>query len=152
MNKSRPVTEDDWPAIVALEKECFPDRAWSRKDYEAEMVLGAEGLVIGEPAVAAIWFQRNEIVSLAVTKKWRGLGLARRLLWDALDLIESKQEDCCPNPNREYLYGDAFLYVKPELIDALNLYLNVGFKPVKWDQNYYDKNDGGLLMVKKLRP
>lgn len=84
-------------------------------------------------------FTRLNLVSIGVDEKWRGLGIARRLINVVL-------EKATENPNIERVYG----HVRGSNKSALGLYKKAGFN-VKKEGIYKDDKDTKYEFYKRIR-
>jgi len=81
-----------------------------------------------------------QIVSLAVSKNSRRMGLANKLMNQAMEF------------SKDMGINKVFLQVSVMNFPAQSLYLSFGFKPTKWLKGYYkDEGEDALVMVYEFR-
>lgn len=135
-------SDEEWDMLLNIERVCFPDAPWTRKDYEKLMKESdamAHLLVLANGTYAGcFWVTDNEITSLSVLPEYRGKHFGDLLLKNALLIIKTKG------------YIAATLDVDPALITAQRLYIKYGFTPVSYDPTFYSKHRGAIRMEKKL--
>lgn len=120
----RPVAEDDLAALEVLDKEVFKDVAYSmlylkslyllfRKTWwvaEYQGDLAGYALVCPDSDNAEAW-----LMGLAVSERYQGGGLGRRLMSRAMELMMEAQ------------VSDAYITVRPDNRAAYRLYRRFGF-------------------------
>jgi len=139
----RGMTVADLTGVCELEQELFT-MPWPRASFLYEIsgndrsfsIVGVEDDEVVAYAIA--WFVCDElhIGNIAVTGKWQGRGLGRRLLEHML--IEAGK--------REIAF--ATLEVRASNVRAINLYRRYGFKGIAIRKNYYtDNREDALIMM-----
>ena len=148
MIKYRPATLSDFNAVEAIENECFKE-PYSAEDlyYEFKgnpvnkiIVAEEDGLVVGFIDFL-ITFNSSTIMQVAVTKEFRGKGIATQLL--------SEMEKSFPK-NIDDIVESITLEVRERNEAAKNLYLKNGYKVVVIKSNYYKDGDNAIYMIKRV--
>lgn len=140
---ARPAVEEDFDQILAIEHLCYPE-PWTeghfyqelRKPYSRVLVLTddeTDSVVLG---YIVYWMQVEGVSlhNLAVDPKWRGLGLARRMLQI---MINETVRDEIPK---------ILLEVRETNRAAIKLYQSVGFKATHTRQKFYKNGDAAVVM------
>ena len=148
MIKYRLATLSDFNAVEAIENECFKE-PYSAEDlyYEFKgnpvnkiIVAEEDGLVVGFIDFL-ITFNSSTIMQVAVTKEFRGKGIATQLL--------SEMEKSFPK-NIDDIVESITLEVRESNEAAKNLYLKSGYKVVVIKSNYYKDGENAIYMIKRL--
>ncbi len=138
-------TPRDAPAIAALHAASFR-RGWSEDEVERllldRQVLGHRALA--GRAMAGFILSRfaageAEILSVAVDRRWRGKGLARRLLELHMRRLAGLGMD------------KVFLEVEEDNVPARRLYDRAGFREVGRRDGYYPREAGSAASALVLR-
>ncbi|WJV51287.1 ribosomal protein S18-alanine N-acetyltransferase [Streptomyces flavofungini] len=150
----------DIDAVLALEKELFPDDAWSRGmfwselahargpgstrrylvAYEGERLVGYGGLAVagsdsdGGAAVAA------DVQTIAVARDHWGSGLGARLLTELLRHATAFEAT------------EVMLEVRVDNIRAQKLYERFGFEPIGFRRGYYQPGNVDALVMRLSDP
>ena len=126
-----PMTRDDIPALVELEKQCF-SKPWTYEGFAAELENSAAHFLtakLGGNIVGYIGFQavldEGYVDNVAVSPECRRQGIAKALLTEAIE--ESKR------------MGLAFLSleVRQSNAPAIALYKSFGFETVGVRKRFY---------------
>jgi [ribosomal protein S18]-alanine N-acetyltransferase len=137
----RRVTPDDVPTVVEIERECFVSHHWSPTDFLHYDCLVAEldgriaGFLVSRETFggSAEARREREVLNLAVTARFRRLGVASALLEKEL------QKE-----------ADHFLEVRASNSAAQSLYKSFGFKEVAQRPDYYDSPvEPAIVMIRK---
>ena len=148
MIKYRLATLDDFDAVRAIENECFKE-PYSDDDlhYEFEqnpvnkiIVAENERKVVGFIDFL-ITFNSSTIMQVAVTKEYRGNGIATQLL--------SEMEKSFPKEIDD-IVETITLEVRESNVAAKYLYLKNGYKIVVIKSNYYKDGENAIYMIKRL--
>lgn len=148
MIKYRLATLNDFDEVQAIENECFKE-PYSTEDlhYEFEgnpvnkiIVAEKDGKVVGFIDFL-ITFNSSTIMQVAVTKEFRGKGIATQLL--------SEMENSFPKEIDD-LVETITLEVRESNEAAKNLYLKNGYKVVVIKTNYYKDGENAIYMIKRL--
>ena len=148
MIKYRLATLSDFDTVQAIENECFKE-PYSTEDlrYEFEgnpvnkiIVAEKEGKVVGFIDFL-ITFNSSTIMQVAVTKEYRGNGIATQLL--------SEMEKSFPKEIDD-LVETITLEVRESNVAAKDLYLKNGYKIVVVKTNYYKDGENAIYMIKRL--
>jgi ribosomal-protein-alanine N-acetyltransferase len=144
-------TEDDVPALLALERLCF-SQPWTAHHFRGAMADPERGLLVvlrgaagrdepGRGVLAYCSFQtvvdEMHIHNLAVDPALQGKGLGRRLLRIALHLGARRGAE------------RALLEVRQSNWAAQRLYRSLGFQGVAVRRGYYTHPDEDALILEK---
>jgi [ribosomal protein S18]-alanine N-acetyltransferase len=138
------MTCDDLDAVLAIERELFPD-PWSERMFRDDLKDDGRRLAVclrsgGAVAGYAIgWFVADEfhLGNLAVRSRFQGTGLGKKMLGYALDQARSRR---CRL---------ATLEVRASNQPAIRLYAGAGFKEIAIRKKYYGTEDA-LVMLAEL--
>jgi ribosomal-protein-alanine N-acetyltransferase len=142
----RPMREADVATVVAIETETFSS-PWQEDTFAGLLDRpGVELLVMESPAAgvigyAVLWcvLDQAELANVAITSKWRGRGLGRRLIGS---VIEAAQERGI---------AKVFLEVRASNDRAANIYRGFGFTEVGLRRGYYsDPDEDARIMMATL--
>ena len=140
-----PLTDDDLPDIVTLERECFSAPWPARSFYYAlrDSLVEALGARLGPDLVGYVICRRTGgeflIANLAVSPSRRRRGIGRRLLEQAIRLAEKHGS------------GWVVLDVRESNAAAIELYRSFGFRVQGRRINYYSSPvEDSLIMRKDL--
>ncbi|AXY03107.1 N-acetyltransferase [Vibrio alfacsensis] len=131
----------DLDAVYQLEHQLFGDHSypqffirqaydcWSRGLMVAKQAQDVAGYVLLTPSLEqhAYW-----ILSLAVATKYRGQGIARLLVEDAISQVE--------------VGSSVKLTVDPNNAPAYQLYCSMGFSVIEEEDNYFGDGEPRLVM------
>ena len=145
---TRFVSKNEAELLTEIHEEWFP-RYWNRQaftDFFAVKNTFAKLVECEEKPIAMmvyrVAFDQADVLTVAVLPAFRGRGIARKLVADAL--IH------CTELGAEKL----FLEVEVGNAPAIKLYENLGFKHISRRKLYYQQLDGSLtdalVMAKKL--
>ena len=124
--------------IVALHKQCFPDRPWSASEFAdlkksgCEIVASENGFVVWR-----VTCDEAEIISIGVAPEMRRNGIAETMI--ILMEQELKKQNVV----------NVFLEVSEVNYSAIKLYEKCGFKPAGKRPKYYDGVDA-IIMKKEI--
>ena len=135
----RKATNEDIPAIAALEAVCFPEDPWPERFFALGMngltVAEEEGAIVGYAALSSV-LDEGSLDNIAVAPQRRRQGVADGLL----AAIEAMGRD------RELSF--ITLEVRASNEAAIALYEKHGFAPVGRRTNYYEKpREDAILMT-----
>lgn len=137
---------EDLDRVMEIEEESFTT-PWSRDSFLLEItknklaryiVSEIDGLVVG---YGGIWLIIDEghITNIAVDKKYRGLGVGKRIIEGLIQLCKDSG------------VTSVTLEVRKSNIIAQNLYKKYGFIESGIRPNYYaDDNEDAIIMWKKI--
>ncbi|MET8469980.1 ribosomal protein S18-alanine N-acetyltransferase [Streptomyces sp. NPDC006422] len=139
----------DIDAVLALEKELFPDDAWSRGMFWSELAhargigstrryvvaYDAEGRLVGYGGVAASG-DLADIQTIAVAGDHQGSGLGSRLLTELLRHATA------------FEVAEVMLEVRVDNIRAQKLYERFGFEPIGFRRGYYQPGNVDALVMR----
>ena len=148
MIKYRLATTKDFEEVQAIENECFKEPySTENLHYEFEVnpvnkiiVAEKDGKVVGFIDFL-ITFNSSTIMQVAVTKDFRGKGIATHLL--------SEMENSFPKEIDD-LVETITLEVRESNEAEKNLYLKNGYKIVVVKSNYYKDGENAIYMLKRL--
>jgi ribosomal-protein-alanine N-acetyltransferase len=139
----------DIEPVLELERELFPDDAWSRGLFWSELahargpkatrhyiVAEEGGKIVGYGGLAAV-DGTGDIQTIAAAREHWGTGLGGRLLADLL--AGATDFDC-----REVL-----LEVRADNTRAQRLYERFGFKPIGLRPNYYQPGNVDAVVMRR---
>lgn len=143
----RPMTEEDIPAVDALEKAMFPADAWPtemfydelrQRDTRAYYVAEAsDGTVIGYAGLMCV-LPIADVQTIAVDAAHEGAGTGSRLLATLIDEAKVRGAD------------DVLLEVRADNPRAQRLYLWFGFEQIHVRPRYYRDGADALIMRLEL--
>ena len=148
MIKYRFAIMKDFNDVLALENECFKE-PYSEDDLRYEfknnpvnkIIVAVDDKRIVGFIDYLITFNSSTIMQVAVTKEYRGKGIATQLL--------SKMEKSYPK-NIEDIVETVTLEVRESNVAAKNLYLKNGYTIIVKKKNYYKDGENALYMIKRL--
>lgn len=121
--------------IVSLERECF-SKPWSYGMIEESLTHNCKywiakfnGSVIGYIGL----YVNGDITNVAVSKEYRGRGIASRLLTKAIDYAKYNE------------VSNIFLEVRTGNNIAIKLYEKNGFKQISRRKKYYEDGEDALI-------
>lgn len=139
------MTVQDLDEVMKIEMASFP-KPWTRGMFESELknpvsfsyalkVYPEDKEELG--AYTVFWVVHGEahILNIAVNPKWRGKGLATRLLEVMIETM------------RRNLVYEVFLEVRRSNTVARNLYAKFGFKEAFERRNYYGDEDAIVMTL-----
>lgn len=138
----------DIEPVMAIERELFPDDAWSRGMFWSELaaarhpeatryyiVAEQDSSLIGYAGLAAV-AGMGDVQTIAVTREQWGTGLGARLLTELLH--QAGVFEC-----REVL-----LEVRVDNTRAQRLYERFGFEPIGFRRGYYQPGNVDALVMR----
>jgi [ribosomal protein S18]-alanine N-acetyltransferase len=145
--KLRPMRRGDMPAILALERELFPDDAWTPEMFAAEfrqpasrrLYLVAEegGAVIGYAGMMFTGGPQADVLTLAVDPAHWGQGTGTALLGALVDAAARRG------------HTEVMLEVRQDNPRARSLYLRHGFTEVGIRRGYYQPSGVDAVVMRK---
>lgn len=133
----------DLDEIVRLENECFFSEAWPRSGFEyiieneekinTVLIAELDGAVCGYMCGQVV-LGEGEIGSIAVDKRFRRMGIGRRLI-TAFEEAEKPES--------------IFLEVRVSNSAARALYKSMGFNEISIRRRYYDSPPEDAVVMKK---
>ncbi|SEL07374.1 ribosomal protein S18-alanine N-acetyltransferase [Streptacidiphilus jiangxiensis] len=141
----------DIEPVLELERELFPEDAWSAGMFWSELADArharatrwytvaedADGRLVGYAGLMAISGE-GDVQTIAVAEDQWGTGLGARLLQRLLDQAESAR---CT---------ELLLEVRVDNDRAQRLYTRFGFEPVGFRRNYYQPSGVDALVMRRL--
>jgi len=139
----RKVDKKDLDRIYEIELKCFPRDAYPKSllSYylflagDTSFVIEVNGRVVGYIIVLIRWRNLGHILSLAIDPKYRGRGLGRLLLKEAIERIKREKE-----------IKVFRLEVRASNVPAIRLYRSLGFRYSFFRPNYYQDGEGCYVM------
>jgi len=138
------------PAVIALERELFPDDAWTPEMFAAEFAQPATGrlYLVAEEGNALIGYAgmmftggpQADVVTLAVDPAYWGRGTGTALLTALLD--EAGNRGC----------AEVLLEVREDNPRARQLYSRHGFTEVGIRRGYYQPSGVDAVVMRKELP
>jgi ribosomal-protein-alanine N-acetyltransferase len=138
----------DIEAVMVIERELFPDDAWSRGMFWSELaaarhpaatrcylVAEEDGRLVGYAGLAAV-AGTGDVQTIAVAREQWGAGLGARLLTELLG--RAGVFEC-----REVL-----LEVRVDNTRAQRLYERFGFQPIGFRRGYYQPGNVDALVMR----
>lgn len=147
-HRLRPMTRDDLTGVIALERDLFPEDAWSPEMFREEftqppgsrLYLLAEddaGTVLGYAGMMFAPDHTADVLTIAVrTQSW-GHGIGSALLAGLIDGA------------RERKRAEVFLEVRQDNPRARSLYLNRGFQEIGVRRGYYQPSGVDAIVMRK---
>lgn len=80
----------------------------------------------------------GHIISIAVLKEYRRLGIAKKLMQAASDALRIRD------------VNEIFLEVRESNQGAIDLYQKLGYQPFKLSKQYYQDGESALVMISKI--
>jgi [ribosomal protein S18]-alanine N-acetyltransferase len=145
----RPFIPSDIAGLMTVQARCPQAAQWRQEDYLQLAVDNAATLLVAEIDVmnlrAIIGFavfhrvdNDAELRNLAVDPDWQRQGIARGLLIEGFNLLQTKG------------VTKVFLEVRASNQPALALYRSTGFKDLSTRRNYYrNPDDDAIVMVRE---
>ena len=143
----RKMGKGDMPAIMALERELFPEDAWTPEMFAAEFAQPASRrlYLVAEEATALIGYAgmmftggpQADVVTLAVDPAHWGAGTGTALLTALVD--EAASRGC----------AEVLLEVREDNPRARQLYLRHGFTEVGIRRGYYQPSGVDAVVMRK---
>ena len=142
----RVMAEADIDAVWALEQELFPEDAWPRRMFEAELsddktrrfwVAEEHGAIIAYCGMMCV-LPLADVQTIGVAGAFEGRGIGSRLL----ETLIAEARDRGAN--------DVLLEVRADNPRAQQLYLRFGFEQIHVRPRYYKGGIDALIMRKQL--
>jgi ribosomal-protein-alanine N-acetyltransferase len=137
----RPMTLEDLEQVVDIEQTSFP-RPWTKDHFRDELdspntfplvAVASDGRVAGYLCPSQV-LDEGEILDVAVRDDFRGQGIGRLLVTEALRLF------------REQGAQRVWLEVRTSNQAAISLYRALGFRQTGLRERYYENGEDALLM------
>ena len=143
-DRIRSMQEEDIPAIMQLEEECFPT-PWTEDMFICQIMLGdvsANLVYVEDDAITGYvvsWFGVEElhILSIGVKPERRGRNIAENLLNEA---IRRSMKNRCKK---------VILEVRRSNSRARKFYQKLGFRHIGIRKKYYSENGEDALVLEK---
>ena len=143
----REMSLDDMPPVMALERELFPEDAWTPEMFTTDLtgpgtrsrylVAADDTDIIGYAGMLFTGGPEAEVLTLAVAPGRWGGGIGSALL-EAL-LAEARERSC----------AEVFLEVRADNPRARRLYLRNGFVEVGVRRAYYQPSGTDAIVMRK---
>lgn len=143
----RPANKEDLPAILELEKICFKEETFHKKQIEyllrkarsLFLVASVEGDIVGSIIILLRKHISNaRIYSLNVHPSYRRIGIGSSLMDHSENLLINMG------------YRNFTLEAGVNNIAARNLYISKGFSVERRMEKYYKNGDDAFRFIKKL--
>jgi [ribosomal protein S18]-alanine N-acetyltransferase len=144
----RPLRRGDRPAILALERELFPEDAWTPEMFAAEFaqpasrrlyLVAEEGhTVIGYAGMMFTGGPQADVLTLAVHPAHWGRGTGTALLCALVDEAARRG------------HAEVMLEVRQDNPRARRLYLRHGFEEVGIRRGYYQPSGVDAVVMRKV--
>jgi [ribosomal protein S18]-alanine N-acetyltransferase len=142
------MTMDDMPDVMALERDLFPDDAWSPEMFASELAESETGKsrmylvaedeqLIGYAGMLFTGGPEADVLTLAVNPRRWGRGTGTALLEALLD--EAAERHC----------QQIFLEVREDNPRARSLYLRHGFAEIGVRRGYYQPAGVDAIVMRK---
>ncbi|MEU5883661.1 ribosomal protein S18-alanine N-acetyltransferase [Spirillospora sp. NPDC047279] len=144
------MTEADLPAVLVLERELFPEDAWSEEMLAGELAdqprtrhyviaESGDGEIVGYAGLFAAGGQAD-VQTIGVSAAWRGAGIGAALLERLLDEAGRRHSEA------------VFLEVRADNPPAIRLYERYGFVRAGLRKRYYQPSGvDAVVMRRELR-
>lgn len=134
--------EKELEDLIIIDCLCFEDEAYDEESFlnlyhkakNTFFVITYEEVIIAYIAGYVNKQRIGVIASIAVIEEYRGKGLATMMINKLLDIF------------RSFKIKQTILHVKVSNHDAFGLYVKLGFKVAQLLENYYNKEDGYLMV------
>jgi [ribosomal protein S18]-alanine N-acetyltransferase len=143
----REMSLDDMPSVMALERELFPEDAWTPDMFTTDLsepgarsrylVAVDEGVLIGYAGMLFTGGPEADVLTLAVSPVRWGGGIGTALLEALLD--QARERAC----------SEVFLEVRADNPRARGLYLGHGFVEVGVRKAYYQPSGTDAIVMRK---
>jgi len=144
------MSKGDMPGIMSLERELFPEDAWTPEMFAAEfaqpasrrlyLVAEADGTVLGYAGMMFTGGPEADVVTIGVDQSFWGRGIATALL-TAL-VTEAGRRGCT----------EVLLEVREDNPRARQLYLREGFAEIGIRRGYYQPSGVDAVVMRKVLP
>ncbi len=136
----RLMNPQDIDEVYRINKESFTTDAWSRESIEREFTLPYSHKYVAETggkviAYAFLWLIEGEafIMSLAVDKRYRNLGIGKKLLGHIHKEVEGRAKV-------------VQLDVRKSNLPAIRLYRSMGYRVVRERPKFYSDGETAFVM------
>ncbi|GAA3407921.1 ribosomal protein S18-alanine N-acetyltransferase [Streptosporangium vulgare] len=143
----RPMTADDLPAVMEVERKTFPADAWSEGMLRGELddqprtrhyvVALVDDVIVGYAGLAAAGDQAD-VQTIAVLTEWRRAGVGGAMLTELL--AEAARRGAV----------SVFLEVRADNPGAQAVYDRFGFERIGLRRRYYEDGTDAIMMRKDL--
>ena len=140
------MTEEDIPAVCALEEICFPGDPWPKEEFLFELrqnpfsqvyVYEKDGRIAGY-IDWWIMYEQAQLADIAVHPDYRRCGIGKEMM--DFCIAESNAKGC----------ETLSLEVRKSNFPALAMYRSYGFIEAAIRKNYYEDGEDAILMVLPL--
>ncbi len=137
---------EDIKRLLVAEKICFPEEAWSERDFNEILDYQfAKGFIIEDDKQNLIGYMlvlelnsQAELLNIAILPKYRKQGLGREIIDFWINTLSKRG------------FTEIFLEVRESNKNAINLYESIGFKTFEIRKNYYSDGEDALTMLLAL--
>jgi [ribosomal protein S18]-alanine N-acetyltransferase len=139
------MTVDDMPDVMAMERELFPEDAWSPDMFASELadterrlyLVAQDEAIIGYAGMLFTGGPEADVLTLAVSQGCWGRGTGTALLQALLAVAASRH---CKQ---------VFLEVREDNPRARSLYLRHGFAEIGVRRGYYQPSNVDAIVMRK---
>ncbi|MGW2644720.1 ribosomal protein S18-alanine N-acetyltransferase [Streptomyces sp. NPDC001393] len=142
----------DIDPVLELEKDLFPEDAWSRGMFWSELahsrgaeatrrylVAETDGRIVGYAGLVAAG-EQGDVQTIAVAREFQGTGLGARLL---AELLRAATAFEC---------HEVMLECRVDNVRAQKLYERFGFEPIGFRRGYYQPGNVDALVMRLTDP
>lgn len=137
---------DDLPAIMRLEEDAFGPERFSGELAERLITTPDIATLVAEDEMVEAYimvhiirsYETGDVLSLAVSKTRRRQGLGRKMMEEVERLSSDEGATTM------------MLYVRPDNVAAVSLYISLGYKVLARCRGYYPDGSDADMMVKHL--
>lgn len=143
----RPMRWWDIEAVLGIEREVFPDTAWSAAQFWSELAQPNRWYVVHDDGAGVCGYAglmtvppTADVQTIAVAPRAQGMGVGRTLL-QAL-LSEAEDAGCT----------EVLLEVRADNERAIEVYDVAGFESIARRSSYYGPGSDAVIMRRRRRP
>ncbi|MFF3915344.1 ribosomal protein S18-alanine N-acetyltransferase [Streptomyces sp. NPDC001852] len=142
----------DIDPVLELEKDLFPEDAWSRGMFWSELahsrgaeatrrylVAETDGRIVGYAGLVAAG-EQGDVQTIAVARELQGTGLGGRLLTELLRAATA------------FECHEVMLECRVDNVRAQKLYERFGFEPIGFRRGYYQPGNVDALVMRLTDP
>jgi ribosomal-protein-alanine N-acetyltransferase len=147
--------ETDIQAVMKINKKCLPENypKFFFLDIHEKFPEGFNVAELDDGTIAGYEMTRIErgmsnfgfginkkghIISIAVLKEYRRMGIAKELMRKAADALRIRN------------VKEVYLEVRESNIAAINLYQKLGYQNYKISKQYYSDGEAAIIMISKV--
>ena len=137
----RPSIEDDFPYLIAIEREAFPS-PWPAEAFTDFLIPGAFTLLFKDEIIGYVFYHgvadEMVIINIAIKPCYQGRGWGEYLLVESMNTMHTKG------------VKSFYLDVRVSNHKARMLYEKHGFLAIGTRKNYYSNPDEDAIVMGKL--